>query len=237
MYKISAAALHASNNILAHFELHERKDVIANVNNVARLIDLHTQVHKIETVLRGVFAKTQWLNAEELSLNLTQTRELLREIQRVTEGLPKFQKPGELSATAASYTAAKVLMEYYVFNPKSTGRIPLTLRNIAVIIESSCAVCRLEELNQSVQDVLGLDPTDLHKHVQYLRQTLRALEVVKNRLPAFAPPRKQLRAWKKVAPPKVAPEKQQELKLVAEALQNAKTPIEQAAIMRKAGLA
>jgi len=238
MYNISSPALHAANLVFRHFDLHERKDVVANVNNVARLIDLYTQIHKIETVLKRMFTKTQWLNQDLLLVNLEQTRGLLRETQQLLEGLPQFQKEGELGATAASYTAAKALMEYYVFVPNPRGQIPLTLRNIAVLIESSCGICRIEELRPMLNTVLSFEPQELRQQLKLLRTTLRALEVVRNRLPAYAPKNlRRLKEGKRMERPKLTSEKQRELKLITEALQKAVTPEEQLAVMRKAQLA
>lgn len=93
-YEISAPALYAARTLLKNFVFSERPGakVRATEKNLATLIDVCTQIFRVERVMDRMVHTVPWLDKRDLAQNLENLREAVRAVEVVRSGMPKFPR-------------------------------------------------------------------------------------------------------------------------------------------------
>lgn len=101
-YDISAPALHAAHTILQHFDLHQKPGgkVIPTERNLAILIDVCTDVFRIQIAVKNAVTKVSWQDKNELARNLEALQDSLRALEMVHNRMPRF-RTNEMMTTIA----------------------------------------------------------------------------------------------------------------------------------------
>ncbi len=92
VYQISAPALHAARTIMKNFDLQEKSTIRATERNLAILIDVCTQVFRVEAAVDHMVKTIPWADKAELARRLDQLRESIRAIEVVRNRMPNFGK-------------------------------------------------------------------------------------------------------------------------------------------------
>ncbi len=90
VYQISAPALHAARTILQNFDLHEKSTIRATERNLAILIDVCTQVFRVQAAVDTMVRTIPWADKNELGRRLEQLRESVRAVEVVRNRMPTF---------------------------------------------------------------------------------------------------------------------------------------------------
>lgn len=88
----SAPALHAAKILLKNFEIVERPEgrIRATEKNIAILIDVCTDIFRVESVMDQLIKTTPWLDKDALARNLGQLRDAVRAVELVRNHMPRF---------------------------------------------------------------------------------------------------------------------------------------------------
>lgn len=243
-YKVSAPATAAAHTLWLNLNFQDRGKVAATQQNVAILIDLFTQLFRVEMALDQLVRTVQWLDREELASNMAKAQEALRALEIVRQRMPAFDRDTK-GPSAPATNAARALLENFVITHKPHSRIrkppddrPVpTERNLARAIDVTAGIFRIEEtVDVQVSQILRMDRTTLPQHLEMLRNTVRAVELVRNRLPNYEKAPAFTRRFPKTEPPKLTQEQKRYLGHVSTALKNATTVQEHQEVLQKAGL-
>jgi hypothetical protein len=188
-YQISAPASHAAVVIFRNFTLREIGRVEATKDNVAKVIDICTQMFRLVPALRAVVRSTSWLQRDELRAGLDRLREAVLGLSAACKRTPSFADnaltPRGYSVSAPALHAAKVLMQYYQF--MAAGTIRPTERNLAVLIDVCTDVFRVAAIAERLAaSRLWVGKDELPARMEDIREALRAAELVHNRIPTRA---------------------------------------------------
>lgn len=95
-----------------------------------------------------------------------------------------MSRNNEFIVSAPAMHAARTLLKNFRF--ESTGTIEPTERNIAIIVDVCTQIFRVEAaLDNMVQRVPWLDKRSLGQNLDQLREAVRAIELVRNRMPSY----------------------------------------------------
>ncbi len=89
-YQISAPALHAARTILKNFDLLQKDKIKATERNLAILIDVCTQVFRVQAAADKLTRIVPWTNKQELAQNLEQLQDAIRAVELVKNRMPNF---------------------------------------------------------------------------------------------------------------------------------------------------
>lgn len=91
-YEISAAAYHAADTVLKHFDIVPKRGgkVAPTQNNLAILIDVCTEIFRVEAAMDHLLRQSGWQNRSELASNLDRLRDAIRLMEIVRNRLPSF---------------------------------------------------------------------------------------------------------------------------------------------------
>jgi len=242
-YQISAPASHAASVIFRNFHVREIGKYEATEENVAKIIDVCTQMFRIVPALATVVRSANWANPETLRKNLDQLREAVLALDETRKRLPSYadDAPAEqstkrsYSASAPAAQAAKILLQHYAFTAKNTIRA--TEKNLAVLVD----VCtRIFSVGAAVERLassrLWVGKDELASRMGEMREALRAVELVRNALPTRSlGPRVVVRTVRNIEPPRLTSEQLRERQLISQEVSSARTVEEQQAVLIKAG--
>jgi len=202
-YTPSAPARHAANVLSKNFELEPIKDLAASQHNIAALIDAITGIGSLETAVKWFIKENPWWDrgvqdditsfliqnkpVPRLEENLEKLRDSVRAIEQLSEKTYASSQPNSQIPREGSIVAANKLIEYFKFSRRPKSRVNLTLRNIALLIEVSTNLFRVQD---ALDAVLRTDWEDKHEALRQLdriREAIRVLELSKNRLPNELP--------------------------------------------------
>lgn len=245
-YVMSAGALIAARTLWKNLEFRERREskLAADVENVARIIDVHTQLFRLEAALNEVVQRVQWVSKERLAEEVDLARDALRILEKVRQKLPVMEESRGASAPACS--AAVALFEHFdiYHRPKSRIRLPRDPRaspthmNVAREIDASTGVFRIEAtIDIHVSGALCIPKDDVRRHLQLLRETVRQVELIRNRTPKFkSNPIGVVHREPEIDRPKITPEQRRYLGHIKKALEDSGTAEEYQRVLRRAGL-
>jgi len=100
-YKISAPALHAARVLSRHFDFIEQDgvDLEPSVENVATIIDAHTQAFRMKAAMKYLFSQVNWLDnpdaGEFLECKLEELQESVEPVDEFRKSLPRFADESE----------------------------------------------------------------------------------------------------------------------------------------------
>lgn len=90
-YQISAPARQAARVLMRNFDMRQRGAYPATENNVAIIVDVTTNIFRVQNALDYVVQRTPWLDKHELGKNLEMMREAIRMLELVNNRLPRYQ--------------------------------------------------------------------------------------------------------------------------------------------------
>lgn len=96
-YQISAPAWHTAGTLFYQFTLEEIGTIEATKANVAILVDVNTQIFRIQNLLDEVVKVGTWYDPGELRSNLTDVRDAMRAMDIARERLPNHGMPLEFT--------------------------------------------------------------------------------------------------------------------------------------------
>jgi hypothetical protein len=233
-YQPSAGAVAAARALWRNFTFQERTNTAATPYNTAVLIDLFTQIFRVQESMEKFTKNIQWLDEDRLREQMEEAREALYALQIAREKMPTSTDKLD-GVSAPAWAAAKAILQHFILEQIPGGRVKLSEKNVAICIDVSIGLFRVEQLiDGPVAEVLKLDKNELGNNLKLLQETVRAVELQRNRLPRFG-------ALPKMSggnvEPKLTAQQKEHFKLVATELAKASTPAEQTAILHKAGMA
>lgn len=216
-YEVTAPARHAAETLAKNFSFRELPGckIAATVENLAKLIDfackLPTLVPSMEwfvnanpwyepPTLRPASQPARadnlldWLSdgdeaiAEKtprLEENLERLQESIRKMQMIGDALPPKERSERLPSPLA-WSAVSTIGKYFIFTSQR-GRIKLTERNIALVIDVCTDVFRIQESIRALTTrCRWTDKEELRKQLELMRTAIAATELVSHHLPAAA---------------------------------------------------
>lgn len=93
-YEISAPALHAADVILSHFDIVEKRGgkIKFTKKNLAILIDVTTDIFRVEDAIDRLVRENPWNNAQALKENMARLQHSIRAVELVRNRLPKYNR-------------------------------------------------------------------------------------------------------------------------------------------------
>lgn len=92
-YATSAPALHAAKTILQNFALRPKASIQATEKNIAILVDVCTDVFRVERAVDFVIRSLPWNNRNETVRNLDAMRKAMRVVEVVRNHMPVYAEP------------------------------------------------------------------------------------------------------------------------------------------------
>ncbi len=90
-YKVSAPALHAARAILRNFRLEPIDKIAATEQNLAILVDVTTQIFRIQPAMAAFVKEVPWTDKNGLKANIELLQNGIRALEVVSNRLPAFQ--------------------------------------------------------------------------------------------------------------------------------------------------
>lgn len=195
-YSPSSPALHTAEVLFRNYQLSERGRVEATKHNVAVVVDACTQVFRFELHLTALVKAAPWNQPTTLKDRLDLVRDAVTALQAIQRKLPRYENapPSDgkavsqegYHASAPAVYAARGLVQNFLFTQRAN--LAPTERNIAIIVDVCTEIFRIEqEVYRVAKVVLGQHPEQLVRNLEQLQQALRAVELVRNRMPRQAP--------------------------------------------------
>lgn len=188
----------------------------ATVENLARIIDYSTRLPLLVPAVQQFVRENPWYTPKDMRMrhelddaglqdwiiddspynrkqrledNVEQLRHGVRQIEEVYEKLPQYEdkQPGRFPS-ALAWTAQQNLYSMWDWTGQKQNRIRLTAHNVAATIDITA------KLSQIVDDCYWLcrrspwvSKEDLQRHMGTMRRGLQVFELMKNKLPGYAP--------------------------------------------------
>src|SRR4051812_23004553 len=91
-YEVSAAATHAARTILQNFQLLSRSGsrVKPTEKNLAILVDVCTQIFRVEKVMDHMVRNIPWADKQSLAGNMEQLRDAVRAVELVRNSMHSY---------------------------------------------------------------------------------------------------------------------------------------------------
>lgn len=200
-YRISGAALHAARTIFLHATPRERGRVEATLRNVAIIIDVQTQIFRLEQQLDRLVAIALWAlsRTHELAENIEEVRHVIN----IIDGVHKQMAAGHVQRTPhqmeregawANWTiseqakrAAKMLHVHFAWERTPHGKVAPTENTFANIIDSHMDLWRANISLPLLLRESGWETKDFSENFKALRRALADMELLRNRMPRVAP--------------------------------------------------
>jgi hypothetical protein len=190
-YEVSAPAQHAATTILRNFDLRSLGDIEPTAQNIATIVDVATQVFRIQKAVDHLVRVSPWWNAHALEDGLEQLQDAVRAVEMVREGMPRFRSanaPAEIKdyttyvTSAPALHAAKTLIQNFLFYPRAS--VQATEKNLAILVDVCTDVFRVEmAVDYVIKSLPWSSRGELRCNLDVLRKAMRAVEVVQNRMP------------------------------------------------------
>ncbi len=263
--RVSAAALHAANVLEMNFEIVEREDGVYeySTNTLATLIDVYAMSHESRralTTLMGQFRSFDFI--DNIDLDMRRLREATEAIEMIADRMPRYEaadeaaynrtgvnaratdraargateRAGAYSVSAVAVHCARVLIEQFDFFERGDGRVKLSEKNIAITIDVSTHIFRVQDAaNHLLSVTRNLENVPYPAQMKVLRRALQMTELSFAAMPSYAENPAATRPW--VARHRtldLTTEQRTNRLRVQRALNAARTPDESVAIMRAA---
>lgn len=143
----------------------------------------------------------------------------------------------ELSAPACH--AARIILRHFDLVQKPNGKIRPTEKNLAILIDVTTGIFRVQEaLTEFVRTTPWMDKSELAKNMDRLRESIRAIEIVNNRLPRFEQPELMVTVHEKQnVEVELTRTQIDNIQQISAALESARTVAEEQRVLRAAGIA
>lgn len=189
IYQISVPAVHAARTILRNYNVVEIGQIAATESNIATLIDVSTQMFRLTPHLTSIVKSTGWVKREDIRQNMERLQASVEAIRLVTEKLPQYRDAEgceEYQVSAPALHAARALLQHFDLIQKA--KVRATEKNLAILIDVCTNISRLMgAIHQIAKVALTPRGETFREHLDLVRQAMRAIEVVRNRLPMQGP--------------------------------------------------
>lgn len=254
-YQISGAALHAARTIFRHWTPKEKGRVEATLRNVAIMIDVQTQIFKLEQQLERLVHIAPWAKSRthELAGNI----EEIRHVINIIDNVHKQMAPGTVDRTPylteregawrnwqiseQAKRAARYLHVHFEWERKAHGQMAPTENSFAHVIDSHIDAWRANISLPLLIRESGWQTNDFSDNFLALRRALADMELLRNRLPRITPGivpksnvRNELTENARPIHADPSPKLAAALRPVQQAMAEARTVSDAAEVMRKA---
>lgn len=96
-YRVSAPALYAAKTLLQHFTIQQRTTLAPTEKNVAILVDVCTQVFRVEATVRYFLSHIPWQRKQDATDALVSMRKGLRAVELVRNRMPSYSRPIQIT--------------------------------------------------------------------------------------------------------------------------------------------
>lgn len=200
-YQISGAALHAARTIFRHWAPKEKGRIEATLRNVAIMIDVQTQVFKLEQQLEKLVHIAPWAKSRthELAANI----EEIRHVIDIIDNVHKQMAPGRVERTPyltepegawrnwqiseQAKRAAHFLHLHFEWERRPHGQMAPTENSFANVIDSHIDAWRANISLPLLTRESGWQTKDFSDNFMALRRALADMELLRNRMPRIAP--------------------------------------------------
>jgi hypothetical protein len=248
-----------------NFEIVEREDGVYeySTNTLATLIDVYAMSHESRralTTLMGQFRSFDFI--DNIDLDMRRLREATEAIEMIADRMPRYEaadeaaynrtgvnaratdraargateRAGAYSVSAVAVHCARVLIEQFDFFERDDGRVKLSEKNIAITIDVSTHIFRVQDAaNHLLSVTRNLENVPYPAQMKVLRRALQMTELSFAAMPSYAENPAATRPW--VARHRtldLTTEQRTNRLRVQRALNAARTPDESVAIMRAA---
>ncbi len=247
-YEISGPARHAAVTILRNFQLTSLDaGMEATLENVATLIDVATQSFRVYAALKALSKAARWWDQPDLENNLDRLQDAVRAVELVLDRMPRFRAGAETpddikdypeyDTSAPALHAAKVLFQNFMISSRPESPVILTERNLAILIDVCTEIFRVEmAANYLVHRIPWANRSEARGNILALRKALRAVELVKNRMPDYREPLQIPIKRKQELEIKLTRAQLERAQLIAKEVSSARSADEQQRILAKAGI-
>jgi len=243
-YKVSAPAQHTATTILRNFDLTPLGDIEATAQNIATIVDVATQVFRVHKAVDHLVRVSPWWNAHALEEGLEQLQDAVRAVEIVREGMPRFgarNAPREIReqdgyvTSAPALHASKTLRRHFLFTPKAS--IQATEKNLAILVDVCTDIFRVERaVDYVIRSLPWSSKGELTNNLDVLRKAMRAVELVRNRMPTRAEPILIPNHKKEELEIKLTKKELQQTQALAVQVAGARTVGEQQRLLQQAGV-
>lgn len=263
-YQISGPAIHAARTLIRNWRPREIGKFEATLRNIAIMIDVATQIFKLQqqidrlvrvtTINTGEGTAAMWTraNVHELARNIEEVREAINAVDLVYKSMGAgvvHRKPYQTTAEGAwkdwrvseqARRAAKSLMQHYAWEQRTLCKSPATEDGMAKIIDACIDAWRANVSLPLLIKESGWETKDFSENFLALRRALADMELLRNHMPRVAP------GIVTAAGHQHTPQRTQQeptaaqraaMKPLQEAFARANTVSEAAAVITKAGIA
>lgn len=254
-YQISGAALHAARTLFRHFKPQERTRVEATLRNVAIMIDVQTQIFKLEQQLERLVHIAPW--GKSRTHELAQNIEEVRHVINIIDGVHQQMQPGRVERTPyqtqaegawrnweiseQARRAARYLHVHFVWERLPCGKMQPTENTFAHVIDSHIDAWRANISLPLLLRESGWQTKDFSENFLALRRALADMELLRNRAPKIAPGiqpkmnvRNKLTETARPIHPEPSPRMAEAMRPVQAAMAEARTVEEARAVIEKA---
>lgn len=244
-YEISVAASHAARTIFRNFTVREKGTIEATEHNLGIIIDVCTQIFRAQGAMNQLIKDIPWADREALIARMDRLRAAVESLKAVRSKMPKYDgipiqgedgtlvKRYQVSAPAAH--AARTLSNNFVFVRKAN--LDCTERNLAILVDVCTEVFRVElAVDMLVRKVSAMGTNYFSHSMQELQDALRAVEIVRNRLPCVASAATIPVAMREQVEIKLTRTQLKETQAFAQRVAAAPTIAAQQALLQRAGL-
>ena len=200
-YRISGAALHDARTIFLHATPREKGRIEATMRNVAIMIDVQTQIFKLEQQLDRLVQIAPWAKSRthELAANIEEIRHVINIIENVQKQMQAGhveRTPYQMEREGAwrnwqiseqARRAARFLHQHFMWERTAHGKVAPTENSFAHIIDSHMDLWRVNISLPLLIRESGWQTRDFSENFMALRRALADMELLRNRAPRIAP--------------------------------------------------
>lgn len=149
-YSISAAALHTARVLMRNFSMQPTGNIQATEKNLAIIVDVCTNIFRIERGVNYMVKKIRWQTSDELKGNLDQLREALRVIDILYSRIPLYEgeRSGNNMKTLEVPEKTQKKMQEAIYKKTSD---PEYMRQYKAYAEKVANARTIEEQQQTLQ--------------------------------------------------------------------------------------
>lgn len=238
-YQISRPAVHTARTIFRNFSVTPIATVEATEANVATIVDVCTQIFRAGPRLDTIVQVAPWNDSDALRDNLERLKGAVEAIQ------PTMQHAGRTVAddkeqayrvSAPALRTAQMLLQQFAF--ARVGKLQPTEKNLAVLVDVCTGISRVLEAVQRLSSaVLVPDtPQEFGEHMKVVREAMRAVEIVRNRLPSDGGSIRVTYRQKQAVALEITKARLREAQALAARVSAARTVQEQQQVLQDAGI-
>jgi hypothetical protein len=241
--------------LFRNYQLQPLGRVEATEHNAAVVVDVCTQTFRLQSSLTALVDAAPWRDQNTLREQLDYVRGAVQALEVVRNRMPRYAQaipeasrvnggyrgdtqdlaPAQYQVSAPAAHAARMLAKNFRF--LQVAQLQPTERNLAIIVDVCTQVFRIEkEVDRVCSATLWQHPRELQQNLEGLRQALRAIEIVRNRMPSFAPQTRVVIREREKRELQLTKEQTTEVQRLQQLVASARTVEEQQRILNKAGI-